>query len=155
LPRDQKGLVDGHRAPLQELGEILAVDELEHERPDTVRLLEAIDRCDVRMMQRGQKLRFAAESGEPRRVRGERARQHLDRDVAVELRVPRAVDLAHSTLAEGSEDLVGAEAGTHRQSHFSDLGRSARQSMTMWIAGARTDAGAVLTRKRSPSAETS
>ncbi len=100
---DRHRLVDGNRSTLQELGKIFAVDELEHQRHDTVRLFEAMDRCDVRIMERCQELRFAAESSEPRRVRGERAGQHLDRDVTVELRIPRAVDLAHSTLAERSE----------------------------------------------------
>ena len=38
--------------------------------------------------------------------------QDLDRDVAVEARVARAVDLAHAAGAEGGEDLVGAEAGS-------------------------------------------
>ena len=41
---------------------------------------------------------------DPRRLPG----QDLDRDVAVELLVPRPVDFAHPTRAERREDLVGA-----------------------------------------------
>ena len=42
--------------------------------------------------------------------------QHLDRDVAPEPRVARAVDLAHPARAERDEDLVGAEARCRRAS---------------------------------------
>ena len=41
---------------------------------------------------------------------GQMGGEDLDRDVPVELRVPRAVDLAHPARAEGREDLIGAKA---------------------------------------------
>ena len=50
--------------------------------------------------------------------------QDLERDVAVEPRVARAVDLAHAARAEGRDDLVRAEAGPLRETHVSVLGRS-------------------------------
>ena len=48
---------------------------------------------------------------------GQRLRQHLDRHLAPEPRVPRPVHLAHPARAERREDLVGAEAspGGERQ----------------------------------------
>ena len=36
--------------------------------------------------------------------------QDLERDVAIQLRVARAIDLAHAAGAEGGEDFVRAEA---------------------------------------------
>ena len=45
-------------------------------------------------------------------------REDLDGDVAVELRVARAVDLAHAARAERREDLVGTETGSGDESHF-------------------------------------
>ena len=39
------------------------------------------------------------------------ARQHLDRDGAIEPRVARFVDLAHAARAEGGEDFIRTESG--------------------------------------------
>jgi hypothetical protein len=61
------------------------------------------------MIERGQCLCFAREPREPVRVLSERLGQYLDRDLAVELRVARPIDLAHATGAERAEDLEGAE----------------------------------------------
>ena len=47
----------------------------------------------------------------------ESVRQHLDRDVALEPRVPRPVHLSHAARAERRQDLVRAEAGARRESH--------------------------------------
>ena len=52
------------------------------------------------MVERGEQARLARESGEPIGVRGEPGRQQLERDVAAEPRVVRAVDLAHAAAAE-------------------------------------------------------
>ena len=48
--------------------------------------------------------------GQTIRVVRQRRQQHLDRDVAIQLRVSRAIDGAHAALAERGEDLEGAEA---------------------------------------------
>ena len=66
---------------------------------------------DVRMIQRRERLRFALEPREPLGIGGERLGQDLDRDVATELRVARAIDLAHAAGPEGGEDLVRADTG--------------------------------------------
>ena len=63
------------------------------------------------MVQRGERLRFALEARQPLGIGGEAVRQDLDRDVAIELRVARAIDLAHAAGANDRDDLVGAEAG--------------------------------------------
>ena len=43
-------------------------------------------------------------------IAGEGLGQDLDRDVAIQLRVARAIHLAHAAGPEGREDFVGAEA---------------------------------------------
>jgi hypothetical protein len=43
--------------------------------------------------------------------------QHLQRDIASEPRVARAVYLAHSTHTEGGEDLVCAEVSAGGEGH--------------------------------------
>ena len=62
-------------------------------------------------------LRLALEARERVGVGREPRRQHLDRDVALEPRVARAIDLAHAARAEGRRDLVGAEASAGRHAH--------------------------------------
>ena len=50
------------------------------------------------------------EPGEPIGIVRERVGQDLDRDIAIELRVARAIHLAHAAFADRGGDLVGAEA---------------------------------------------
>ena len=64
-------------------------------------LLDAVDRGDVRVIQRGEHARFALEARQAIRDRPRTtSRQDLERDVAPQLRVARAIDLAHAAGAE-------------------------------------------------------
>ncbi len=47
------------------IGERRSVDQLQHERLQRLRFFEAVDRGDVRMIQRRQDLRFPLEAREP------------------------------------------------------------------------------------------
>ena len=62
------------------------------------------------MRERGDRPRLGLEPpphlGVGRDVRG----HHLDRDVAIEPRVARAIDLAHAARTDGLDDLVLCEA---------------------------------------------
>ncbi len=80
-------------------------------------LFEAVDVRDVRMIQRGEGLRFALEAREPVGVARERLGQDLDRDVAIELRVARPIDLAHAAFADLRGDFVDAETGAGSEGH--------------------------------------
>src|SRR5438034_9530077 len=95
LSRDGERLVDGYtfRASPQASVQRLAFHELENQEADTVRVFEAVDRANVRMIQRGEHPRFALEARKPVRVAREPARQDLYRDVAPEPCVARAVHL--------------------------------------------------------------
>ena len=149
LAGDGEGLVERERPALQPLGEVLALDELHDEGAHAARLLEAVDRGDVGVLQLGEDLRLALEAGEAVGVRGERLRQDLDRDLALELRVGRPVDDAHAALAERGGDLVGAEARADHRARPSRPG-----SCVISIRGRRTEllsACGSSTRKRSPS----
>jgi hypothetical protein len=57
---------------------------------------------------------FALETGEAIGVLHERLRQHLDRDVALEILIGRARDLTHATNTDLVDDLVDAEASGRR-----------------------------------------
>ena len=79
---------------------------------------EVEDREDVRMREGGDGLGLALEAGERLGIAGQVGRQDLHRDVAIELRVSRAVDLAHTAGAERTEDLVRPEPGSGGEAHF-------------------------------------
>jgi hypothetical protein len=72
---------------------------------------QAVDLRDVGAIERRQRLRLAREARQPLRIGGKRLWQDLDRDVAIQPRVARPIDLAHATSADWGEDLVRAEAG--------------------------------------------
>ena len=57
---------------------------------------EVMDHRDVRMLEAGERERLVAEPASRLRIREQLGRQHLDRDIALESRVPRAIDLAHA-----------------------------------------------------------
>jgi len=48
---------------------------------------------DVRVIERRQRLRFTCEARQPVRIGRKRLGQHLDRDLAIELRILGAIDL--------------------------------------------------------------
>ncbi len=127
LLRDGQGLVERHSGlPRRSassakagdaLRQVVALDEFHHERGDATAFFEAVDRGDVGMVQRGERLGFPREARQAVRVMRERRGQHLDGDVAVELCVARAPHLAHPAFAERRGDMVNAEAGAGSQGH--------------------------------------
>ena len=117
LPRDRQRFVERDRPVRDPLGERRALDQLHHQRVDAAAVFEAVDVRDVRMVERGEHLRFALEPREPLGVVGEQLRQDLDRDVAIQPGVARAIDLAHPAGAKGGEDFVRAEASPGGQGH--------------------------------------
>ena len=54
------------------VGQRLALDQFQHQRADAVRLFEAVDRADVRMIERREHARFALEARQPIGIAGER-----------------------------------------------------------------------------------
>ena len=115
LPGDRQRLVHRQSAPRQPLREVLALDQLEREREDSVRLLEPVDRADPRMVERGEDLRLAAEPGQALRLVGDLGREHLERDVAPELQVAGAEHLSHPARADRLEDLVVPDPGSRSE----------------------------------------
>ena len=63
------------------------LDQFHHERGGAAGSFQAVDRGDVRMIQRGEDFGFALKAREPLGVGGHRGGQHLDRDGAFQLRV--------------------------------------------------------------------
>ena len=106
--------VERHRPVGDALREVLALDQLHHDRADAVAVLQAVDRRDVGMVQRRQHLGFALEARQALGIGGERRRQDLDRHLALEPRVGGAIDLAHTAGAERRDDL-GTDRDGYRE----------------------------------------
>ncbi len=109
LPRDLERLALRKRAFLETLSKRLPLEQLHDCVGDAVGGADVVDRQDVRMREGGDRLRLPLEARERRGVAGDALGKDLDRDVPVEPRVPRPVDLAHPARAERRQDLVGAE----------------------------------------------
>ena len=68
------------------------------------------------MVERGERLRLAAETCQAFRVAAT-ARAGLQRHLAIQIRVARAIDLAHPAGAQRAEDFVRAEASAGGEGH--------------------------------------
>ena len=87
-----------------------------------------MDREDVRVRERGDCLGFALEARQRVRIPREQVGQQLDRHVAIEPRVARAIDLAHASRAEGGLDDIRADASAGAQWHGGQTTRNERAS---------------------------
>ena len=95
----------------------LALEQLRHDVEPVALLAGVVDRDDVGVRERRDRLRLGLEAGERVGVVDEVLGQHLDRHVALEAGVARAVHLAHAAGAERRQDLVRAETGPGREGH--------------------------------------
>ena len=95
-------------------------DVFHDDEGDAALFADVMDRADVRMAELRDGLRLTLEARPPRGVVHHGGRQHLDRDVAVEPRIVRPVDLAHPARAEQAHDFVGAESRAGGNRHGSE-----------------------------------
>src|SRR2546428_6144786 len=85
----------------------------------------------VRMGKGGDRARSVLKALQPRGIRRDRFGEDLDRDVAPETRVARAINLPHAAGADRRDDFIGTEARADRESH---RGGSRIQPMTARVA---------------------
>jgi len=87
------------------------------------------------VVQRREHLRFAREPGESCDVAGERVGQDFERDVTIQLRIARVIDLAHGPCTDWGDDLVGTEAkaGGEEWASFPDNGESTEEAFVRGI----------------------
>ena len=100
LPRDAQHIPEPQRTAIQPVREILTGDQLHRDEVPAVLLVETVDRCNVRVVDRGEQFRLALEAREPALVGRNFRIEHLDRHLAVEAGVAGLPDLAHPTLAD-------------------------------------------------------
>jgi len=83
--------------------------------------LESGVRLDVlelpRYQRGGRRISQQVEARDPVGIRNNQLGQDLDRDIATELGVLRAIDLTHSAQAEERDDFIGAKATTGGERH--------------------------------------
>jgi len=90
LQGDHHGLIQRHAPGVDPLGKRDPFDELEHQ----CAALDAVDRCDTRMIEGGEQLRLTLEPGDAFGIVRKRVGQHFDCDLAVQSRIARAIHLA-------------------------------------------------------------
>ncbi len=100
LQRVVQGLLLRNGTRIELPAQRLAFQQLHDGVGDAVLVAEVENRQDVRMRERRDGLRFALETRERVGVRGDGLGKDLDRDIPVELPVPRPVNLAHPARAE-------------------------------------------------------
>ncbi len=110
LLRERQRLVWWNRSPGDAIGQRWPLDQLQHQGLNAGGFLESMNRGDVRMVQRGQQLRFAPEPCEAIRIGCELCGQNLERHIAIQPRVASAEYLAHAAGAKRLNDFVRAHA---------------------------------------------
>ena len=93
----------------QELAKGLSVHELHRDVGGSLGFADVVDRQDVRVVQGRGRARFLLEALAAIGMGGRVGRQHLDRHVASEPGVGRAIDLSHPARADRGGDAVLAE----------------------------------------------
>jgi len=115
LPRDLERLVDRDGPAATRSASVVPSTSSMTIAGRAVRIVDKTeDGGDVRMMQR---LRFAFEPRQPIAIECERVGKNLDRDVALQLRIAGAVDLAHSAGPQRTDDLIWADSDTGGETH--------------------------------------
>jgi hypothetical protein len=123
LPGNGECLVDGKGPLCDTVRQRGTLDELEDQRLRAVAFLNAVNRRDMRIIQRSEDLRFTCEAGETVRVERNRRREHFQRNVALQLGVAGALDFAHAARAKQADDFVGTHlcAGWERHGETGGL----------------------------------
>ena len=109
---DAERFVERQRPSGQLLVQPFPLDQLEDEVESALRLLDAVQGCEVRVVQRSQETGLALEPRPPLLVARERIGKGLDRHLAPEPRVPRPVHLPHSARANRRDDLGTGPGGS-------------------------------------------
>jgi hypothetical protein len=90
-----------------------------------------VDGQDVRMVEAARRLRFLLESAAPFRIGLEGRWKNLDGDVALQLRIARAIDLPHPAGAERPENLEATQAIAPGEAHNSAMLIRSRRIQSM------------------------
>ncbi len=121
----------------QDIAQSFAFQQLRNQILSFAMLADVEDRQDVGMIQRSDRPRFLLETPQAFRISGKGSGQDLDRDLATEASVARAIHLSHATSTESGKNFVGPEFGSrgkrHRRRNYRGtcIGKTARQPSRM------------------------
>jgi hypothetical protein len=115
LACDPHGFPPTERLLVEARVERTAVEQLRDEERYAIALAEIVQHEKIRMVDPSGGSCFAFEALAGVGVGKRRRRQHLDGDVALDARIVRPVNLAHTSSPDRRDDLVGAETETRRQ----------------------------------------
>ena len=139
LSRDVTRLGKRHGALSDPISERRSLDQFQHECLDVVRFFKAVNRRDVRMVERGQQLRFTLEASQPVWIEREGVRQDFQRDVAAQRGVVGAIDFAHPARTDEHGDLVDADASAESEGHRNYRGLYERCGSDEGLRDSRTN----------------
>ena len=138
---DLRGQVDGplrlDPAAADHVVQGEALDQLHHDVRLAERLADLVDGDDIGMVQRRGGAGLLRKPRQPIGVGGVLRRQELDGDVALQIEIARAKDLAHPSGTDAGEEFVVPETRADGGRH----GRDPPGSGAMWQAYARHRAG--------------
>ena len=103
------GLLRLDPAPAQHVVEGQALDRLHHDVWLAERLADFVDGDDVGMVQRGRGARFLREASQPIDVCRVLGGEELDGDIALQVEVSRAEDLAHPARPDAGQEFIVPE----------------------------------------------
>ncbi len=115
---------------LEPLGEGRPLDQFKDKGTHAVEIFDAIDRADMRMVQRGEHPRLAIEAGASLGIVEPDAREDLDGHITIEAAVAGAIDLAHAAFAKQG---VNGERSEALPAHVGGEGYSTPPSLNTSI----------------------
>ena len=105
------------RATRQAVTQRIAVQQFGDSESDAVLRADVVNPDDVRVRERGQRLRLPLEPREPLRIGGDHVREDFQCDLTLQPRVARPKDFAHASGPQRADDFVGTKAGTRGKGH--------------------------------------
>ncbi len=120
LAGQRDGFVHRQRVPVEPFRQRRTLYQFQYETRRRMvfafEILQAVDRTDVRMVQRREDLCLALEPRQPLGISGKGGRQDFDRHLTAEQGVCCPIHLAHPTNAEQRFDPIRAELRPHHDS---------------------------------------
>src|SRR5262249_1954012 len=92
------------------------------EEAGLIGFLDVVNRCDVRMIQRGENFGLSLKSAHPIWVTRELFGQNFDRDITLQFRITCAIHFAHPALTEKSANFERAKSCTYIYRHWDITG---------------------------------
>ena len=112
LPGMSQRFSDWQRSMPETCGQRPSFHKLHRDAADVAGFLQSVNLGNVRMIERGERPRFAPETQQTFWISDEFAGKEFQRDVAIEFRIAPAIDLAHPAGSDGFENVVRSNSAS-------------------------------------------